>query len=149
MTGTVGVAAAVITSNWGALDQVITLESPNESSLRRNIGFGDGPDCIREIFAGGTSTVLAVRVGSGGDQAELELEDTDDTAAKVVQLLTKYPTSRVFTVSIRDVLEDETQRELLLHEDNRQLERILFDKGEAEPEQLVAAVNANSRYLTA
>lgn len=149
VTGTVGVAAAVIRSNWGPVGQVIALESPDDSNLRRRIGFGDGPDCVREVFAGGASTVLTLRVGNGGSPAQLELEDSDDPAVKVVRLTTKYPTSRALAATIRDTLEDNTLRELLLYEDSRQLERITFEKGSAEPDRLVEAITANSRYLNA
>ncbi|MGG3835682.1 phage tail sheath subtilisin-like domain-containing protein [Paenibacillus thiaminolyticus] len=146
VTGTVGVAAAVIQSNWGPLAQVVTVEAPGE--LAGQLGDGQGPDCIREIFAGGASTVLAVRAGTGGTQASLELNDNADPAAKVVRLLTKYPTTRQMTVTIRDSLEDVTMREFVLHENTRQLERLLFAKG-SEPEHLVAVINEQSQYLTA
>lgn len=147
VTGTVGVAAAVVKANWGPLGEVITVETPGDISGK--LGSGDGPDCVREIFSGGASTVLAVRVGSGGSPAQLELEDTAATPVKVVRLLTKYPTTRAITATIRDSLEDPAIRELLLHENTRQLERLTFEKGADEPNRLVAAINANSRYLTA
>ncbi|MFF2887017.1 phage tail sheath subtilisin-like domain-containing protein [Paenibacillus sp. NPDC057967] len=144
VTGTVGVAAAVVQSNWGPLNKVITLESPNEITAK--IGMGKGPDCLNEIFNGGTSTVFSIRAGSGGELASLELSDTQATAVKSVQLLTKYTTTRAFTVTVRETLEDNF-KELLLFEGSRQLERIVFASGTDEPAQLVAAVNANSRYL--
>lgn len=76
------------------------------------------------------------------------MNDNADPAAKVVRLLTKYPTTRQMTVTIRDSLEDVTMREFVLHESTRQLERLLFAKG-SEPEHLVAAINEQSQYLTA
>lgn len=147
VTGTVGIAAAAIKSNWGPLGAVVTIESPDDIAAK--VGSGVGAECVKEVFSGGTSAVLSVRVGTGGTAAQLELEDTATTAVKVVKLLTKYPTTRPFKVTIRDSLEDATMRELLLHENSRQLERILFAKGTAEPDQLVAAITASSRYLTA
>jgi len=148
VTGTVGIVAAVIKSSWGPLGEVITMESPGD--IAGKFGSGDGPDTIREIFMGGASTVLAVRAGTGGSEAKVELDDdADPTPVKVVRLLTKYPTTRPFTVTIRDSLEDAAMRELLLHENTRQLERITFAKGEDEPDQLVEAVNAGSKYLKA
>ena len=148
VTGTVGIVAAVIKSSWGPLGEVITMESPGD--IAGKFGSGDGPDTIREIFMGGASTVLAVRAGTGGSEAKVELDDdADPTPVKVVRLLTKYPTTRPFTITIRDSLEDAAMRELLLHENTRQLERITFAKGEDEPDQLVEAVNAGSKYLKA
>ena len=145
VTGTVGVAAAVVKSNWGPLGEVMEIESPGD--IARQLGSGFGPDCIREMFAGGASTVLAVRVGTDGMKAQLELEDTADT--KVVRLLSKYPTTRQMTVTIRDSLEDTNMRELLLHEQTRRLERIVFAKGAGEPDRLVAAITKKSQYLSA
>lgn len=147
VTGTVGVAAAVIKSNWGPLGEVVTVESPGE--LTGKLGSGNGPECIREIFSGGASTVLAVRSGTGGTKASLELTDTADTAVKVVKLTTKYPTTRPFTVTIRDSLDDTDMRELLVHENTRQMERLLFAKGNGEPARLVEVINAKSQYLNA
>lgn len=146
VTGTVGVAAAAIKANWGPLGEVIAVETPGD--LSGKLGSGDGPDCIQEIFSGGASTVLTVRVGTGGSPAQLELEDTATTPVKVVRLLTKYPTTRAITVTIRDSLEDGL-RELLLHENTRQLERLTFAKSSEEPNHLVATINANSQYLKA
>lgn len=147
VTGTVGVAAAVIKSNWGPLGKVVTVETPTE--LTGKLGSGYGPECIQEIFAGGASTVLAVRAGTGGTKASLELTDTADPAVKVTKLSTKYPTTRPFTVTIRDALDDMAMRELLVHENTRQLERLLFAKGTSEPDQLIEAINSKSQYLVA
>ncbi|MDU5945461.1 MAG: phage tail sheath subtilisin-like domain-containing protein [Paenibacillus macerans] len=146
VTGTVGVAAAVVKSNWGPLGEVITIEAGN---VAEKLGSGYGPDTVNEIFIGGASTVLAVRVGTGGSQAKLELDNAVDPAVKVVRLLTKYPTTRRLTVTIRDTLEDPASRELLLHEETRQLERLLFTKGANEAAHLVEAVNSGSKFLTA
>lgn len=147
VTGTVGVVAAAVKSNWGPLNEVVSVESAGD--IAGKLGSGDGPDAVREIFSGGASNVLAVRVGTGGTKAQLELDDTADPAVKVVRLLTKYPTTRPITATIRDSLEDATLRELLLHENTRQLERLTFEKGAGEPDRIVAAVNASSQFLTA
>lgn len=147
IAGTVGIAAAAIQSNWGPLGEVISIGGNNRIAER--IGSGNGPECVQEIFSGEASQVFAVRVGTGGTKATLNLQDTAATPVDVVRLDTKYPTSRSFTVTIRDALEDETQRELLLYEDTRQLERVLFAKGAVEADALVAAVTENSQYLDA
>lgn len=147
VTGTVGVAAAVVKSNWGPLGKVITIEAPG--NIKRQIGTGNGPDAVNEIFNGGAITVNAVRAGTGGDAATLTLKDTATTPADVVTLTTKYPTSRAFKVTVRDSLQDATVRELLVLEGTTQLERITFAKGADEPDGIVAAVNAGSDYLTA
>jgi hypothetical protein len=147
VTGTVGIAAAVIKSNWGPLGQVLTIETPTD--IAKKLGSGAGPDGIQEIFNGGTSSVLAIRVGTGGTKATITLKDTTAEPIDAVKLDSKYPTTRSFKVTVRDSLEDTSLRELLLYENTRQLERVTFAKGETEPADLVAAVGAVSEYLTA
>lgn len=147
VTGTVGTSAAVIKSNWGPLEGVITLETPTE--LTEKLGSGYGPECIRELFTGGASTVFVVRAGTGGKKATLELTDNANPAVNIIELTTKYPTTRQISVTIRDSLDDPTMRELLLHENTRQLERLPFTKGSGEVDQLIEVINKGSQYISA
>lgn len=147
VTGSNGIAAAVVKSNWGPLGEVIKLERPVE--IRARLGGGRGPDVLQEVFTGGASMVLAVRAGTGGTPASVELKDSGSTPENVVRLVTKYPTSRSLSVTVRDTLEDPDLRELLVFEGMLLLERILFEKGANEPDRLTAAVNARSQFLVA
>ncbi|OJF16827.1 MAG: phage tail protein, partial [Bacillaceae bacterium G1] len=144
VTGAQGVAAAVIKASWGPLNKVVTLEGLNE--VTPNFGYGRGPDVLRDLFRGGARRVLAVRVGNGGLPATITLKDTEET--EVVKLDTLYETSRAFKVTLRDSL-DITKRQLLVYDGTTLLETINFDKGDAEPDALVDAVNGSSVYLKA
>lgn len=142
--GAIGVAAAVIKTNWGPLGQVIKIEKAED--VHKKIGVGYGSDVVSEMFKGGAYTVLAVRVGLGGNHGEVILKDTEGLEALSVK--TKFPSSREFTVTVRDSL-NEGEREFLVFEANRQVERILFSKGENEPKSLATAINERSAYFQA
>ena len=147
VTGAQGIGAALIRASWGPLGRVVTMEGLNEVS--QQFGEGHGTEVLRELFRGGARQVKAVRVGSGGTKGTLTLEDTSSAPVQVVTLETKYPTSRVFNVTIRDSLTDDKQRELLVFEGTEWLETITFEKGTGEPEALTEAINQTSQYLTA
>lgn len=146
--GAQGIAGAIIKANWGPLNEVVSLEASDEVS--RKFGNGQGAEVLRELFRGGSREVKAIRVGKSGAEATVTLKDTvADTPADVVKLSTKYPTSRDFNVTVRDALGDDTMRELLVYEGAELLETVSFAKGEAEPDNVTDAVNANSQYLSA
>lgn len=138
-----GVGAAVIKSNWGPVGKVFTVESGDE--VKEKVGTGRGADLVREIFEGGAYFVQTVRIGTGGSPSSLTLMAGED---KSVELRTLYPTSREFSVTVREAL-DPSQKELLVFEGNRQVESITFEAGEDEAVTLVASVLAQSKYVTA
>ncbi|RIJ63605.1 phage tail sheath subtilisin-like domain-containing protein [Rummeliibacillus sp. POC4] len=129
-----GVGAQVIQSDWGPVNKVITLNPA--SDIKSTIGTGKGAEAVTEIFAGGASYVHVVRAGNGGTVGSLQLETTD---AKGINLTTKYPTSREFSVTLRDAL-DPAKKEFLVIEGGRQLESITFAKGGDEVAALKEAL---------
>ena len=138
-----GVGAAVIKSNWGPVGKLFTVESGD--AVKEMVGTGYGADVVKEIFEGGAYFVQTVRIGTGGKPATLSL--TAETL-KSVELRTLYPTSRLFSVTVREAL-DPTNKELIVFEGGRQIESITFAAGENEALSLVAAVLAKSKILTA
>lgn len=138
-----GVAAAVIKSNWGPLGKVITVESLED--VKQKLGTGYGADVVKEIFEGEAYFVHTVRAGVGGKSAEIELLNTE--GLNVVNLHTKYPTSREFNITLRDSL-DSTKKEFLVFEDGRQIESLVFEK-ENEVNNFVEEVNKTSKYFNA
>ena len=144
ITGAIGIAASIIKSNWGPLGQVIKIE--NAEDVHKKIGTGYGSDVVSEMFRGGAYTVLAVRVGLGGDHGEAILKDTEGLDALKIQ--TKYPSSRQFTVTVRDSL-NENEREFIVFENDRQLEKLVFSKEGNEIENLASMINASSTIFQA
>ncbi len=138
-----GVGAAVIKSNWGPLGKLVTVESGDE--VKEKFGTGIGADVIKQIFEGGAIFVHTVRIGTGGTPAAVSLEAG---TAETVEVSTLYPTSRKFSVTVREAL-DPTKKELLVFEGGRQIESITFTASGNEAASLVAAVLGKSKYLTA
>ena len=108
-----GVAAAAFKANWGPLGEVITISSPSEIEEYYGDDSAEGSNVsiLEKIFLGGASQIKAVRVGSGGTKATITLKDTAESAASVVTLTAKYAGTRPLSVTIKDSLSVETQRE--------------------------------------
>lgn len=148
-----GIVAAVYKSNWGPLGAVETIGADEAGSLTARLGGGTGAttQVITEAFNGGATTVLAVRLGSGGTNGALPLKDTTSgSPADAINLATKYPGTRSFKITIREKLGDSTAREFLVTEGDMTREKIEFMASESgEVDALVAAINAQSAYFTA
>lgn len=148
-----GIVAAVYKSNWGPVGAVETISADEAGGLSARLGGGENSttQVINEAFNGGATTVLAVRLGSGGTNGTLTLKDTtvsDGTDA--INLTTKYPGSRALKITIRDKLGDSTTREFLVTEGDMIREKIEFPVSEdGEVDALVAAVNSTSAYFSA
>lgn len=138
------VGLAVVSGTWGPLNKpVITEGSDDVVSI---IGGGKGANVITQMRIGGANTIVVVRVGSGGTQASITLKDDKDE--DVVTLTTLYPTSRAFTVTIKESLEDDTQKMAIIQEGTKDLETVTFAAGSAEVAGIIAAFT-NSAYVKA
>lgn len=143
-----GVVAALFRASWGPLGEVTYLESAD--AVTNTYGVDGTIDTALEAFRGGCRRVVAYRLGSGGQKAAVNLQDSE--GANVVTLTAKYEGARGnnFSVSVRDSLVDDTKRELLLYEGATLRQTITFAKGSGEPQALVDAIAAsNSPYITA
>ena len=143
-----GIVAALFRSSWGPLGEVTYLE--NADAVFTTFGSEGTTDALLEAFRGGCRRVVAYRLGSGGAEASLNLQD--DASANVVKIEAKYEGARGnnFAVTIRDSLADDTKRELLLYEGTTLRQMVTFAKGSGEPQALVDAIAvSNSPYITA
>ena len=138
------VGLAVVSGTWGPLNKpVVTDASDDIASI---IGSGKGANVITQMRIGGANTIMVVRVGSGGTPASVTLKDNKE--ADVVTLTTLYPTSRALTVTIKESLEDETQKLAIIQEGTKELEAVAFTAGATEVAGIVAAF-ADSVYVKA
>lgn len=138
------VGLAVVSGTWGPLNKpVVTDASDDIASI---IGSGKGANVITQMRIGGANTIMVVRVGSGGTPASVTLKDIKE--ADVVTLTTLYPTSRALTVTIKESLEDETQKLAIIQEGTKELEAVAFTAGATEVAGIVAAF-ADSVYVKA
>lgn len=143
-----GIVAALFRSSWGPLGEVVHLE--NADAVAATFGSDGTVDTALEAFRGGCRRVVAYRLGTGGGNALLNLQDAEST--NVVKIEAKYEGVRGndFAVTVRDSLTDATKRELLLYEGTTLRQTIPFAKGSGESQALVDAIAAsNSPYITA
>lgn len=147
IAGAQGIGAALVQASWGPLGEVVTLSGLDD--VTQVYGEGKGTNVLRELFRGGARQVKAVRIGTAGSKATVELDDDSATPVQVVKLETKYPTSRTFNVTIRESLASSTSKELLVYEGTKLLETITFPAGSGEPQALTDAVNASSGIFNA
>lgn len=137
-----GVVAVAFRANWGPLGKVVTIDDPSEIAQHYGDDSGEGSTVgiIKKIMAGGAATIKAIRVGTGGSNATITLKDSAD--ADAVTLTAVHPGNRPLSVTIKDSLAIQTQRECIIYSGVTELMKVAFTKGGAEAEALVAAIGA-------
>lgn len=147
-----GVVAVAFKSNWGPLEEVVTLGSSAEIAEYFGDDSGENSNVaiLNKIFLGGASEIKAVRVGSGGTKASITLKDNAASGVNVVTLTAKYAGTRALSVTVKDSLAVTTQRECIIYSGTKELMKVAFAKGDAEVDALVAAINeATGSIITA
>lgn len=138
------IACAVVTGNWGELNKAVAITQADD--LKKIIGTGKGYEVVSQLFAGGASSIVVVRVGDGGTAGSLTLKDS--TSKDAVKLTAKYAGTRALAVTVKASLSDDTVTEVTLYDGSTKLESYNLKAGSDEPEQLVEAM-ATSSYVTA
>lgn len=133
-----GVGAGLIKANWGPLNEAVEFEP--EMSVGDIYGKGLTEDLVTEMFNGGIETGYFVRIGTGGTAPTVALKDKSD--ADVVQITGKYVGERQFTISIRESLIKEDEKECTIYDGASEFAKVTFAAGEKEPEALVEAINS-------
>lgn len=133
-----GVVAATIKSNWGPVGQLVELNRVSDIYNK----FGDGGsnstlDVLEQVFKGGASTILAVRVGTGGTKATAILKDSEGIDA--VKITAKYPGSRALSYTIRPMIGNASQKVMEFYDGTNAIESVNFVAGTTEADTLVAA----------
>lgn len=149
-----GVAAAVITADWGPLGtaeggplgKVVSMY--DESEIPKYFGAAGTTKVLHELFTGGASTVIAVRAGSGGTSGSISLKDTGSTPVDAVTVSLKYPGNRAFQCVLRDSLTDNTKREFILYENSSVVEKITFALSTGGEVDALVTAGASSQYLS-
>ena len=121
-----GVCAAVFRSNWGPIGSAVLLELDDFNAITRQFGSNGTTDVPFEMFRGGARSVYATRLGSGGTKGTYSIKSS--TGTTLINLVLRYPGSRQFQIVIRQTLEDDQMKELLLVEDTTILQTMQFAK---------------------
>lgn len=134
-----GICAAIFRAPWGPLCERVELECESNPEASVTAAFGTGMTTFVPIeqFKGGAKLIYAVRLGSGGSKGNLTLQTAGEVPVDCLTIEAKYVGTRSFAITIRDTLEYEDKRELLVLEGTYQRERFLFDKGENEISSLL------------
>lgn len=137
-----GMCAIGIKAPWGPLGQVVAVRKAD--ALKEL--FGSDPydrarstvEAAKYMFTGGAQTVYVVRMGTGGKQASLALQNEEGTQIATVRA--RYPGTRKLAVSIQEKLGDPTKKIFTVYDGTAEKESFPFDAGEAEPASLAEAV---------
>lgn len=96
-----GVTAVIFRADFGPLNEAIELSA--EDGYEGTFGTALTTDAMKEAIAGGAKTIIACRVGNGGTQGSIKLQDSDSTDA--VSITAKYPGAKDFVVTVREKLQ--------------------------------------------
>ncbi len=137
-----GVTIVIFKSDFGPLGTVVELNA--EDGYESIFGTGLTTDAIKEAITGGAKKVIACRVGNGGTQGTINLEDTESTA--VLTVTAKYPGEKDFAVTIREKLSDSTLKECIFYSGTKEFEKVEFAAGEGEAKALADALSSSKNF---
>lgn len=123
-----GVTAVVFRADFGPLLDVVRLDA--ESDYTSVYGTGLTTDAIKEAIAGGAKEIIACRVGHGGQNASIDLNDKDGEAA--VKITAKYPGNKEFAITIREKITDSSMKECIVYTGTKEFLKFAFPSGEGE-----------------
>lgn len=139
-----GVTAVVFKSDFGPLCSCLELNVENGESYESIFGTEGTTDAMKEAIRGGAKTIIACRVGKGGSQAEIVLNDAD--GAEAVKITALYPGKKEFTVTIREKLTDLTVKECIIYSGIKEYEKVEFASGEGEAATLAKELGTSKRF---
>ena len=120
-----GVTAVIFRADFGPLNTAVELNA--EDGYEDIYGNALTTDALKEAFAGGAKTIIACRVGNGGEKGSVTLKGTvleeEKDAAKLTAL---YPGTRQLAVTIRKSLENEAMKDVTIYDGTKQLETVSF-----------------------
>lgn len=134
-----GITAVIFKADFGPLNEVVELSA--EDGYEPIFGTGLTTDTIKEAIAGGAKTIIACRVGNGGTQGSITLNNKEGEEA--VTITAKYPGAKEFTVTIREKLSDAALKECIFYAGTTEFEKVEFPSGSGEAKALADAL-ANS-----
>lgn len=138
-----GVTGIVFKSDWGPLNEAVEV-SPEEG-YEKKFGTALTTSTIREVFNGGAVKAVCCRVGSGGTNTSIKLQE-EDGETDLVNIAGKYVGERRFSVTVRNKLSDDTKRECIIYSGTKEFEKVEFEKGGDEAQGLVDAFFASENF---
>lgn len=147
-----GIGAAIFQADWGPLNKVYDMDLTMKNDIADYFGTDPHTKILREMFDGGAITIRAIRCGDDdGVASSVTLKATNPSNGAVVDCVTitaAYPGAREFAVSIRTNLITEL-RECIIYDGTVIFEKVTFEAGNSEGENLIAALNKASKNFVA
>lgn len=137
-----GVTAVIFRADFGPLNEAIELSA--EDGYEGTFGTALTTDAMKEAIAGGAKTIIACRVGNGGTQGSIKLQDSESTDA--VSITAKYPGAKDFVVTVREKLSDSTLKECIFYAGTTEFEKVEFTAGTDEANALVDALASSKNF---
>lgn len=137
-----GVTAVIFRADFGPLNSVVELSA--EDGYSSVYGTGFTTDAIQEAINGGAKTIIACRVGNGGSEAAITLNDIDGSEA--VQISAKYPGDKDFSITIKEKVTDDKVKQAIIYTGVKEFEKFEFVAGEGETEALVTAMASSTNF---
>lgn len=137
-----GVTAVIFRADFGPLNEAIELSA--EDGYEGTFGTALTTDAMKEAIAGGAKTIIACRVGNGGTQGSIKLQDSESTDA--VSITAKYPGAKDFVVTVREKLSDSTLKECIFYAGTTEFEKVEFTAGTDEANALVDALESSKNF---
>jgi len=138
-----GIVVVLFKSDWGPLGEAVELSA--DDGYEKVFGTEMTTDAIALAFEGGATTVICCRVGNGGTQGSIKLK-LEDGSVDAITITAKHVGTKVFSVSVKDKLSDETKRECIIYTGTREFEKVTFDKGADEVAAIVEAFAGSSNF---
>lgn len=146
-----GVINAVVDVDWGPLNETVTIgaSESDPATLKKLLGTGKGQQVVEQAFEGGALFVHVTRAGDSltGSAPKASGENTG------ISMQVIYPTSREFSVVIREGVEEKTY-EVLVNEKrddkmyNLETIAVTVEEDEKELDAVNAAINKQSKFIT-
>lgn len=143
-----GKVAIVLEADWGPLGTATRITTI--SKLKETYGTSTKvKKAAEKILSSGAQEIVVVRVGaaSSGSKGTYSVLGSGDTA--VATVTTKYESNRPFAITIREKLGSDSEKEMIVYEGTKVIEKYSFVGGTSEIDNFVAAVNENSVIFTA
>lgn len=145
-----GVLAMPVKSDWGPVKTPVTIS--NITVLKDTFGMNEDFTAFRLGYLcllGSPKELLLYRITDGSEACgTLTLKDTTTaTAVSVIDINTKYPTDKDFSITVRTSLKDETKKDLLVFEGNKL--RQTFESLPNNIDEIVNIINKAKGYVVA
>lgn len=137
-----GVTAVIFKADFGPLNKVVELSA--DDGYSGTFGTGLTTDAMEHAIAGGAKTIIACRVGNGGTQGTVDLNDSE--GEKALTITAKYPGDKAFSVTIREKLSDSALKECIIYSGTTEFEKVEFAAGEGEAKALAEALASSVNF---